>query len=275
VLQAVRYLAVMLLVTAVTVSSLPIETATYCFFMAEAFTVLLSLVYIWRQKLAGELRFTRAWMLRHYAFGSKSLPAGMFAEVNSRVDVLMVGFFLSDRATGIYSFAAMLVDGVYHVLAMIRINFSPILVSAVRDNDWLTVHNLCRQSRRFVLPATIVLSLGLIITFYAFTTWVIPSDKGLQDGLTSLVILLIGVVFVCFLVPFDQLLMMSGHPGYQTAQQLAMVGTNIALAALLLPIYGIEGAAVGTAVSYVAGISVMLFFVRRVLGWNLVGNKKE
>jgi O-antigen/teichoic acid export membrane protein len=149
------------------------------------------------------------------------------------------------------------------------------LVSAVRDNDWLTVHNLCRQSRRFVLPATIVLSLGLIITFYAFTTWVIPSDKGLQDGLTSLVILLIGVVFVCFLVPFDQLLMMSGHPGYQTAQQLAMVGTNIALAALLLPIYGIEGAAVGTAVSYVAGISVMLFFVRRVLGWNLVGNKKE
>lgn len=272
VLQAVRYIAVMALVSAVAASPLPIETATFCFFWAEALTIVAACFYIARRKLAGELRFTNTWFRRHYAFGTKSLPAGLFAEVHSRVDVLMVGFFLSDRVTGIYSFAAMLVDGVYHVLAMIRINFSPILVGALRDRDWPSALSLRRGAFQIVLPATIVLSAALISVFYVFAAWAIPPSKGLLDGLPSLVILLSGVVLISFLVPFDQLLMMSGHPGYQTAQQLAMVGTNVVMAALLIPLYGIEGAATGTAIGYVAGIAFMVFFANRLLGWNLVKN---
>jgi O-antigen/teichoic acid export membrane protein len=123
-----------------------------------------------------------------------------------------------------------------------------------------------------VLPVTIALSVGLVVVFYAFATWVIPPSKGLLEGLPSLIILLSGLVLVCFLVPFDQLLLMSGHPVHQTAQHLALVVTNIGVAALLLPLFGIEGAAAGTAASYVAGILVMVFFARRVLGWNLMNN---
>lgn len=271
-LQAVRYIVVMLFVTAVVASPLPIENATFCFFIAEALTIVLACLYIARHKLAGELRFTHAWIRRHFAFGTKSLPSGLFAEVHSRVDVLMVGFFLSDRAAGIYSFAAMLADGVFHVLAMIRINFSPILVGALRDKDWYTALSLRRRSFQIVLPAAIVLSSVLIAVFYAFTAWVIPPSKGLMDGLPSLVIMLFGVVMISFLVPFDQLLMMSGYPGYQATQQLAMVGTNIVIAAVLLPLYGLEGAAAGTAAGYFAGIAVMVLLANRVLGWNLVKN---
>ena len=272
ILQAVRYCAVMVLVWVVAASPLPIDSFTYCFLLAETVTMVLCSLYIFRQKLTGELRITLGWIQRHYAFGTKGLAAGMFAEVNSRVDVLLIGFFLSDRATGIYSFAAMLVDGVYHALAMVRINFSPILVGAVRDNDWSLAINLRRQSWRILLPVTTVLSVSLVASFYALNTWLIPSSKGLLEGLPSLVILLSGVLLICFLIPFDQLLMMSGHPGYQTAQQLVLVGTNILVAVILLPIIGIEGAALGTAASYVAGILAMIFFVRRLLGWNLINN---
>lgn len=275
ILQAVRYSAVMLLVTAVVASPLPIEVSTFCFFLAEALTVLLAGLYIARYKLAGSLRFTKAWVARHYQFGTKGLAAGMFAEVNSRVDVLMIGFFLTDRDTGIYSFAAMLVDGIYHVLAMVRINFNPILVGAVRDKDWLTTQNLRRQSRRIVLPATIVMSLGLVAAYYYFSVSVMSPGKGLLEGLPSLVIMLMGLTLVCFMVPFDNLLMVSGHPGYQTLQQFVLVGTNIGVAALLLPMFGIAGAACGTAASYIVGIAAMIFFVRRMLGWNLVNNKVE
>eukprot|EP00887_Chlorella_sp_A99_P004494 scaffold43.g4494.t1 len=240
-LQALRYAAVMALVAAVAALPIPIEATTFCFFLAEGLTVILACAYIYHKKLVGTMRFTQAWLTRHYIFGTKGLAAGMFAEVNSRLDVLMIGFFLSDRATGIYSFAAMLVDGIYHVLAMVRINFNPMLVGALRDHDWTTAQQLRRQSHRIVLPATIVLSLGLVAAFYVFTAWIMPSSKGLLEGLPSLVILLAGLALVCFLVPFDNLLMVSGHPAYQTAQQLTLVGTNIAVAALMLPVFGMEG----------------------------------
>lgn len=272
ILQGMRYLIVMLAVAAIAASPLPIETATFCFFVAEFLTVLLASIYLARGGYFSHLRITRHWIGRHYRFGTKGLAAGMFAEVNSRVDVLMIGFFLSDRATGIYSFAAMLVDGLYHVLAMVRINFNPMLVGALRDSKWEDARQLRRQSKRLVLPVVLALSAGLLIAYYVFTAHVMPPSKGLVEGLPSLAILLAGLVTVSFLVPFDNLLMVSGHPGYQTVQQLVTVGTNIVVAALLLPLFGIEGAAAGTATSYVAGITMLVLFSDRVLGWNLIRN---
>lgn len=272
VLQGLRYLSVMVLVTAIAASALPIEAATFCFVAAEALTVVLACIYIGTQKLAGALDVSRAWIARHYAFGTKGLAAGMFAEVNSRIDVLMIGLFLSDRATGIYSFAAMLVDGLYHVLAMVRINFNPMLVTAMRDRDWTLATRLRRQSRSLVLPATLALALALALAYYVFATWVMP-QKGLMEGFASLLILLAGVVVVSFLVPFDNLMMVSGHPGYQTGQQLATVAANAVVAVALLPVLGIEGAAVGTAASYLVSTAMLVYFSQRVVGWNLLANK--
>ena len=273
VLQASRYVAVMILVSVIAVSTLPIEFATFGFLVAEILTVLLTCSYIIKRRLTGALRFTPGWIARHYQFGTKVLPAGMFTEINSRIDVLMIGFFLSDRATGIYSFAAMLVDGVYHVLAMIRLNFNPVLVAAIRDADWRTAQNLRYQSCRIVLPVTALLALGLMSAYYVFAAWVMPPDKGLLEGLPSLAILLAGLSMICFLVPFDNLLMVSGYPGYQTLQQLFLVGTNVGVALLLLPMLGIEGAALGTAASYITGVLAAAFFANRLLGWNLLNNQ--
>ena len=275
ILQAMRYLVVMALVTAIAASELPIELATFCFVAAELLTATLALIYIKHARLVDQLSFSREWVLRHYRFGTKGLAAGMFAEVNSRIDVLLIGFFLSDKETGIYSFAAMLVDGVYHVLAMIRINFNPILVAAARDNDWSAGQYLRRQSLRIVLPVTLLMSILLVLSYYILGVWVMPPEKGILDGLPTLVILLSALVMVSFLVPFDNLLMVSGLPGFQTFQQLILVGVNIVVAVLLLPIIGVEGAAFGTALSYISGILAMVFFVRHRLGWNLINNKLE
>ncbi len=271
VLQALRYLTVMALVSAVAASDLPIEYATFGFLVAEAFTAAAACVFLARRSLATPLNFSRHWVGKHFAFGSKGLMAGMFAEVNSRIDVLMIGYFLSDRATGIYSFAAMLVDGLYHVLAMIRINFNPMLVAAVRDNDWDQARRLRMQSGKYVQPVMLGLSAALVLAYYVFTAWVLPG-KGLLEGLPSLLVLTIGLNAVAIFVPFDNLMMVSGHPGFQTAQQLATVFANALVAVLLLPILGIEGAAIGTAVSYLCGITMLVFFTRRLLGWSLISN---
>lgn len=271
VLQGVRYAAVMVLVALIAASSLSIETTAFCFFVAEVVTAILAIAYLSARKLATGLEFSGEWMRRHFAFGTKGLMAGMFAEVNSRVDVLMIGFFLTDRAVGIYSFAAMLVDGLYHVLAMIRINFNPMLVSALRDKQWEQARRLRAQSQKLVFPVTLFLAVGLVVAYYIFTAWVMP-QKGLLEGLPSLSILLAALVIVSFLVPFDNLMMVSGHPGYQTAQQLTTVSANILFAWLLLPVLGIEGAAAGTAISYIAGIIMLVLFANRVIGWNLLKN---
>ena len=232
----------------------------------------LGLAYVRHKRLAPAPTFCVSWMAKHFKFGIRALPAGVFVEVNSRVDVLMIGFFLDDKSVGIYSFAAMLVDGMYHILAMVRINFNPLLVAAARDNDYGAVGALRQQSQKMVLPLMVVLAAGLIFAYWIAATWVLPG-KDLMLGIYSLMILLAGLVPVSFLVPFDNLMMVTGHPGMQTVQQLGVIVFNVTVMAIFLPIMGIEGAAVGTAASYLVGTLLLLFLSRRVLGWNLLLNK--
>jgi len=274
VLQGLRYLVVMAVVCAVAASPLPIEAATVAFLVAEVVTAIAALTLLARAGLARERRFDRGWLARHLRFGVKGLAAGMFAEFNSRIDVLLIGVFLPDREVGIYSFAAMMVDGVYHVLAMVRINFNPVLVGALRDDDRVAALALRRQSARFVLPATGAMALAAVAALWVLSTWVVP-HKDLHEGLPSLLILMGGLVLVSALVPFDNLLMVSGHPGWQTVQQVVTVAVNAAVAVALLPVLGIAGAACGTAFSYLAGAAALLVLGRRVVGWNLLANRFE
>lgn len=272
ILQGLRYLTVMVSVTAVAASSLPIELATLAFLAAEFITTSLAIFWMFKARLVESLSIGTHWIKLHLIFGTKGLLGGIFAEVNARVDVLLIGFFLDDHSTGIYSFAAMLVDGLYHVMAMIRINFNPILTAAVRDEDWEQARRLRIQSQKFVLPSILALSALLILAYYLLAYWLIPG-KGLQEGLPSLLILLSGLNLVAIFVPFDNLMVVSGHPGYQAVQQMTSVMANVFSAAVLLPLIGIEGAAIGTAMSYFSGITMLVLFAQRLLGWRLISNK--
>ncbi len=271
VLQALRYVLVMVGVAAVAASDWSSSSATLSFVVAEGVTCLLVLAFIARARLSRWPRFTAEWCKRHLAFGSKSLPAGMFTEVNSRIDVLMIGVFLTDRAVGIYSFAAMLVDGAYHVLAMVRLNFNPVLVSALKQGDFERLRTLRSLSARYAVPVMLALSASLVAAYVAADAWIIPG-KGLGEGLPSLLILLFGLNLIATWIPFDNLMLVSGHPSHQTLQQMMAVAVNIAAAAWLLPLWGLEGAATGTALSYVTGIAVLFILARRKIGWHLLLN---
>jgi O-antigen/teichoic acid export membrane protein len=272
ILQGLRYLLVMAVVCGVAASPLPIEMTTLGFIVAETATATGAMCYIARRGLGQHLRFDREWLRQHLRFGSKGLAAGMFAEFNSRIDVLLIGVFLPDREVGIYSFAAMMVDGIYHVLAMVRLNFNPVLVGALRDRDHAQALGLRRQSARLVLPATLAMSALAVLALSLLASHVVP-HKSLHEGLPSLLILVSGLTLVSALVPFDNLLMVSGHPGYQTLQQVFTVAVNALVAVLLLPLWGIAGAASGTALSYLAGAAALLLFSRRVVGWDLLANR--
>lgn len=270
-LQALRYIVVMVGVVGIAASDLPMAASTLAFLLAETVTCVAAIGCIAQAKLSHSPLISMAWCRRHLAFGSKSLPAGMFTEINSRIDVLMIGFFLSDRSVGIYSFAAMLVDGAYHVLAMVRLNFNPVLVAALKQQDVPQLKMLRVQAARYALPVTLLLSFGLIAAYVIASTWIIPG-KGLDEGLASLVVLLLGLNLICTWIPFDNLLLVSGRPGYQALQQLVAVGANVIGSSVLLPLLGLEGAALGTALSYISGTAALFVLSRQLIGWRLFTN---
>ncbi len=272
VLQATRYILVMAWVIGIAASSQPFEYAALAFIVAEGVTTLAAAVYLTASGLLAPRRVEKRWVREHLSFGFRSLPSGMFLELNTRVDVIIIGIFLGDREVGIYSFAAMLVDGLYHILAMIRVNMNPILVAGRRDRSWEESRRLLRLARRYLLPISFALSAVIVAGYLMIVNHVLPPNE-LAEGLWPLVVLLSGLSLVSAYVPFDNLLMVSGYPGYQTLQNLGVVIVNIVLNILLVPVIGILGAAVGTAASYLAGFVALMYLANRFLGWNLLTNR--
>ena len=271
-LQSLRFFFVMLFVTIVAISMMPMKYATLGFFFAEAIVSLVAIVFVIRQQHHKYFSFSWHWMKKHLTFGINSLPSGIFVEINSRIDVLLVAVFFSDKETGIYSFAAMLVDGLYNLLAIVRINFNPIIVSAVRNQNWQQVKNLHNKSKKFIFFITIFLSLILMLAYYVMSVWILPT-KGLLEGMPSLLILLCGLNMISIFIPFDNLLIASGQPRQQAMQQVMTLSTIVGFALFLLPIIGIEGAALGVTAGYLVSILMMIFFTFRIFGWNLITNR--
>lgn len=271
--QSARYLLVMGWVTFLSVSEMPFYYALLAFFVAEVFTVIATFCYLVFSGLLRSLSFSLEWCRKHLHFGSKSFVAGMFLEINTRVDVLLIGAFLTEKAVGIYSFAAMLVDGVYHILAIVRVNFNPILVETIRDKHWDQGQKLLAQSKSYLFAAIAILCVLIITVFYIGVQYLM-ADKGLMEGMVPLIILLSSMVLISAFVPFDHILMTGGYPVYQTIQNFSIVMTNVVLNIALVPKFGIEGAAIATALSYITGVLVMNFYASKLLGWNLLRNQR-
>jgi O-antigen/teichoic acid export membrane protein len=273
-LQSSRYIIVMLFVITVATTQGSFQYATLGFITAECITTLVVLMILYQKRLIPIPCFDNTWIRQHITFGAKSLLAGMFVEMNSRIDVLMIGFFLNDQAVGIYSFASMLVDGLYHILAMVRLNFNPLLVAATRDKLLGPAQNLLTQCKRFAIPVTALLCFTALTAFWILANVMMPA-KGFQPGLLPLMILLIGLTTISAFIPFDNLLLVSGHPSAQTLQHCITLLSNIGLGWLLIPQFGMLGAACATAASYLFGIVALQVLVKHLLGWDLFNNRLE
>lgn len=127
------------------------------------------------------------------------------------------------------------------------------------------------MARRYLLPVAFALSAAIVVGYLLLVNFVLHSSE-LAEGIWPLVILLASLSLVSAYVPFDNLLMVSGYPGHQTLQNLAVVFINIVLNVALVPVIGIVGAAIGTAASYLAGFIALMYLASRLLGWNLLTN---
>lgn len=248
IMQSVRVLAILGVILVAEVQEWPGYLLGVSFTVAELviFAPLLILVRPWqcRRDAAG----ARYWCQQHLNFGAKALPNGFLAESYLRVDVLMLAIFVSDEAVGIYSFAAMFIEGLYQVPTVIRTVVNPILVRLIGTGDRRA---LARFGRRVM-----VMSLGVFITTAGLTYLIFPSlspyfpDDLITHAYPVLSILIAGLVVYAAFVPLDFMLMQAGQPGWQSVLMSTNITVNAALNITLIPVYGILGAALATAAAF-------------------------
>ena len=157
----------------------------------------------------------------------------------------------------------------YQLLAVLKKNINPVLARHAFEGKLDEARSLVKKVRRGVYPAFIVVSVTIWLVF-PLALDLLDIDPKFLESAPALGVLLFGMSVVCGLLPFDAVLLQSGMPGRQTTLIAVILTSNALLNVILIPFYGILGAAIATSTSYVVGGLYLAYAANRYLGIRLV-----
>lgn len=185
-------------------------------------------------------------------------------ELNARVDVLMIGFYLEDRWVGVYTFAAMVAEGMYQLLVVLQNMYNPLLARDLALGQTTTLEaSIARGKRNTYLGVAVVGLLAAWIYPWPFD-WLV-GKSAVAESATAFRGLVLGIVLSAGFIPFAQVLLMGNRPGWHSVYMASTVLLNIVGNAILIPKFGIIGAALATSLAMFLSIFVLRALVRREL----------
>ncbi len=201
--------------------------------------------------------------LRRWGAGGASfLAIGALTVAMQHTDVLMLGSLVATEDAGIYHLAARMAELAALALAAVNVVLAPLFARLAAAGEIARLHRIAVTSARLLT----LLGLAALAGFAVFGGWLLGLfGVGFSDGRTALLILAAAQVANLACGSVALLLSMAGHAGATARGMAAGAGANVALNALLIPLYGIEGAALATGASLILWNLILLAAVGRKL----------
>ena len=217
-------------------------------------------------ELLASVRLRRAvrwwpWMRTHLDFGLRGLPATLAFEVNSKLDVWLLGVALPESVVGVYALASSLFEGASQLAIVVQSNLNPLIARDLTAGRPEAVEAMVKRTRRWFVPLMVAACAASIVAYPYVVPW-LTGDARFAAGASSFTVLMISLAVTSPWLPFNQLLLMAGAPGWHTLYIVLWFVFMFVANYVLIPIYGILGAAIGTAVTLAFSVGLLVGLAR-------------
>jgi len=170
--------------------------------------------------------------------------------VNRNLDMVMLGSLRSSTEVGVYKIAVTLATLSAIALNLLNLIVQPRIAQMYTAGEMNGIRRLVTSVSRIGFATGSVVALA----FFVLGEWLIRAAFGANyaTAQTALQILVLGQLANTFFGPVMMLLNMTSHEKIVMWSAMAAALGNIALNALLIPIYGATGAAIATATTLFA-----------------------
>lgn len=190
------------------------------------------------------------------AFGLKGHIGTAMQFFNYRLDVLFVTYFLGSREVGIYCLAVMIAEALWQVADTAQTALFP-RIAATQETAEFTLKVLGLVFGVTLVGATLLVILGKTIILLVFSNKFIEAYEAMLYLLPGIMGLIFGKVLSADV--FGR-----GYPWVGTIAAVPSLMATLVLNPLLIPIFGINGAALTSSVSYIiGGVIITIIFIRR------------
>ena len=177
----------------------------------------------------------------------------------AKIDIIMLGKFSGAANAGVYAATGRLTEIVGFGLAAVNSIAAPMLAEHFSKKDFSKLQLTLSWSARLALVFTLFASIALWFIGEFVLSWF---GEEFVRGHVALRVLLIGSIASSFAGPVGYMLTMAGEQKIAALVVGATAVLNIAMNLILIPRYGLVGAAAATSISTVACNLSMFVIVR-------------
>jgi len=188
---------------------------------------------------------------------SQSWPfiiSGIFISLYMKIDQAMIGYMLGLHDVGLYAAAARLSELWYFIPATIVMSLLPAIIKA-KNSGKVNYESLLEYLYLAMIMGALIIS--IIMSFFSENIVLLIYGKEFQDASAVLTIHVWSSVFIFFNIIFSQWILIEGLQRLKVYIDLVAVIVNIFLNLLLIPIWGVSGAAIATLLSYCIPLTVL------------------
>ena len=192
------------------------------------------------------------------SFGAKIYPASLAGFFGYRADVFLLSAILADpRALGLYSLGVSLAELTFFVPDSVSTVFFPRVASSERRSADEMVVNVCR----FTVLITLLSVVGLVPAAFVAVHVLLPD---FVDSLSAFLILMPGVVALTVAKVLSSYVSGLGVPLQVAMASGTALVVNVIANLLLIPLFGILGAALASLISYSVNAGMLLSIAARL-----------
>lgn len=211
--------------------------------------------------------FSKSQVLENFSFGIKSFIAEVFAILNNRLDIVVIGYFLSKKETGVFSFYIFFVKAIFIFPGILNQNFKPIFAKHWKENKVDHLKNAIRKIKRYNLLITLASTTLLSIFYFILVNYFYVS----YFSSYSLFIVNILTAIPTALISWGGgLLLMAGKLKENNLRTLIILIVSTISLIFFTYQYGLLGAAIATSFTFIFTFIMLYSFVKRIIGIKLI-----
>ncbi|MCD4740958.1 MAG: flippase [Desulfobacteraceae bacterium] len=194
-------------------------------------------------------------------FGFYSVLSASVSTLMIHVDSLLIGHFMTKTEVGYYAVAIILIEGVILIPSAIQKVTTPTIAKYYGKNDYENIIKLIKET----MLKTFILTMFLIAFLLIFSKFLIVFlfTEEFLPAYTPLIILLVGYGIRAPFISIGGTLSSIGKVDIAFRVNALSSIINLILNLMLIPVFGIVGAACATSASLVISVAIALYFIKK------------
>jgi len=257
--RIVRWSVIITFVAATVATKMPIENTLWCFMASELVVFLMNLFQL---KGRIKLKIEPVIIKDNLKFGMKTYVAELISVLNASLDVILIGYILTNAETGIYSFIVYFAKTLFIFPGIMMQNFSPIVsktwASGKLDELKTRMFSIRRMNR-------IVVSLQLIVLLIVYPIVTLFIKQEFNRTYSLFLISVMGAYLFSLISWSGSMLIMTNKLNENILRTAFIIIASATCTLSFTWSFGILGAVVAYATNNVIAFWASRHFIKRTL----------